>query len=43
MSHRGLARDGVRPDGFVGWRCDELPSDPEAALRQALSAILCRD
>lgn len=32
----------VRPDGFVGWRADELPGEPEAALRQALSAILGR-
>jgi putative polyketide hydroxylase len=32
----------VRPDDFIGWRADELPSDPESALRQALSVILCR-
>ena len=32
----------VRPDDFVGWRADQLPADPEAALRQALSAILSR-
>jgi putative polyketide hydroxylase len=32
----------VRPDDFVGWRADELPADPESALRQALSAILGR-
>jgi 2-polyprenyl-6-methoxyphenol hydroxylase-like FAD-dependent oxidoreductase len=32
----------VRPDDFVGWRAGELPDDPETALRQALSAILCR-
>jgi hypothetical protein len=41
----GLAPEGallVRPDDFVGWRADELPSDPESELRQALSAILCR-
>ena len=41
----GLAPEGVllvRPDDFVGWRADELPDDPEAALRQALSAILGR-
>lgn len=39
----GLAPYGallVRPDDFIGWRADELPADPEAALRQALSAIL---
>jgi putative polyketide hydroxylase len=41
----GLAREGallVRPDDFVGWRSDKLPADPEAELRHALSAILCR-
>lgn len=32
----------VRPDDFVGWRADELPEDPEDALRQALTTILCR-
>jgi hypothetical protein len=32
----------VRPDDFVGWRADELPNDPEAELRQALSQILGR-
>jgi 2-polyprenyl-6-methoxyphenol hydroxylase-like FAD-dependent oxidoreductase len=40
----GLAPEGallVRPDDFVGWRADELPSDPKSELRQALSAILC--
>jgi putative polyketide hydroxylase len=42
----GLAPEGallVRPDDFVGWRADELPTDPEGELRQALSAILGRD
>jgi hypothetical protein len=41
----GLPPEGallVRPDDFVGWRCDEFPGDPENELRQALSAILCR-
>jgi putative polyketide hydroxylase len=41
----GLAPSGallVRPDDFVGWRADELPSDPKKQLRQALSAILAR-
>ncbi len=41
----GLPPEGallVRPDDFVGWRCDEFPGDPESELRQALSAILCR-
>jgi 2-polyprenyl-6-methoxyphenol hydroxylase-like FAD-dependent oxidoreductase len=32
----------VRPDDFIGWRADELPADPETALHQAVSAILCR-
>lgn len=32
----------VRPDDFVGWRAEELPEDPEGALRQALSRLLCR-
>lgn len=41
-----LAPEGallVRPDDFVGWRAKELPEDPEIALREALSAILCRE
>jgi hypothetical protein len=41
----GLTPEGallVRPDDFVGWRAEELPADPETALRHALSAILCR-
>ena len=33
----------VRPDDFVGWRADRLPSRPEHELRQALSAILARN
>lgn len=32
----------VRPDDFIGWRTDVLSAHPEAALRHALSAILCR-
>ncbi|OBH71580.1 FAD-binding protein [Mycobacterium mantenii] len=39
----GLGPQGallVRPDDFVGWRCDALPGDPEGELRQVLSAIL---
>ncbi|HTY31128.1 FAD-dependent monooxygenase [Mycobacterium sp.] len=42
----GLSPSGallVRPDDFVGWRVEELPPDPEGELRQALSAILCRE
>jgi putative polyketide hydroxylase len=41
----GLAPEGallVRPDDFVGWRAEKLPSDPESELCQALSAILDR-
>ena len=30
----------VRPDQHVGWRCDSLPTDPAAALRRVLAAIL---
>lgn len=40
----GLAPEGallIRPDDFVGWRIEEMPADPEGALRQAVSAILC--
>ena len=32
----------VRPDGFVCWRCEEQPSDPEQTLKQALIGILSR-
>lgn len=41
----GLAPEGallIRPDDFIGWRADELPSDPKNELVQALSAILAR-
>lgn len=41
----GLALEGallIRPDDFVGWRCDALPADPEGELRQALTTILGR-
>ena len=40
---RGVAEDGavlVRPDKHVGWRSHDLPADPEAALRGAISTIL---
>ncbi|MFC4007194.1 FAD-dependent monooxygenase [Nonomuraea purpurea] len=30
----------VRPDGFVAWRADAPPADPESALRQVLGRIL---
>lgn len=39
----GLGATGallVRPDDFVGWRSEELPPDPAAALQQALGRIL---
>lgn len=42
----GLSPEGallIRPDDFVGWRAEKLPADPEGELRQALSAILCRE
>jgi 2,4-dichlorophenol 6-monooxygenase len=32
----------VRPDKHIGWRSGSLPDDPEAALRDALAAILGR-
>jgi putative polyketide hydroxylase len=41
----GLGPEGallIRPDAFIGWRADELPADPQAALHQALSRILAR-
>ncbi|MEB3982466.1 FAD-dependent monooxygenase [Mycobacterium sp. 663a-19] len=41
----GLAPEGallIRPDAFVGWRAERLPSDSEGELRHALSAILGR-
>jgi putative polyketide hydroxylase len=41
----GLSSEGallVRPDDFVGWRAEGVPDDPETALHQAISAILCR-
>ncbi|MEU6986713.1 FAD-dependent monooxygenase [Streptomyces sp. NPDC046324] len=39
----GVTADGavlVRPDGFVAWRSDGAASDPEAALREVVTAIL---
>ena len=42
---REVAEDGVllvRPDKHIGWRAHRLPADPEAALRDALRAILAR-
>ncbi len=31
----------VRPDKHIAWRAMVLPSEPEAALRQAMTAVLC--
>jgi 2,4-dichlorophenol 6-monooxygenase len=39
---REVDEDGailVRPDKFIGWRVMTLPSDPEAALRSAMTRI----
>ena len=30
----------VRPDKHIAWRARSLPSDPEAALREALAQVL---
>lgn len=38
-----LGEDGavlVRPDGYVAWRAEGLPSDPAAALRHGVNAVL---
>jgi putative polyketide hydroxylase len=32
----------VRPDGFVAWRANTLPTSPEQRLEQVISSILCR-
>jgi putative polyketide hydroxylase len=32
----------VRPDGFVAWRSDTRPPNPESLLAQVLATILCR-
>ena len=40
---RGVDEDGavlVRPDKHIGWRSQNLPEDPAAALRDALASIL---
>ena len=42
---REIEEDGVllvRPDKHIGWRSMTLPHDPEKALRDALTRILCR-
>lgn len=41
----GTTSDGavlVRPDGFVAWRADEAPSDPEKSLTDVLLKVLGR-
>ncbi|MFD1930464.1 MULTISPECIES: hypothetical protein [Nonomuraea] len=38
-----MGEDGavlVRPDGYVARRAEEPPSDPAAALRHAVNAVL---
>jgi len=45
LRHRQISSRGallVRPDRFVGWRSLDAANDPTAALRSALSNILCR-
>ena len=42
---RGVDEDGVvmvRPDHFICWRCQSLPSDPETRLRDVLQKVLGR-
>lgn len=42
----GVSMDGavlVRPDGFVAWRSEGSSAAPEAAVREALSALLDRN
>ncbi|WP_324021972.1 2,4-dichlorophenol 6-monooxygenase (plasmid) [Pantoea sp. JZ29] len=39
----GLKESGcllVRPDGYIAWRCEEIPADPCFALNRALKQIL---
>jgi len=39
----GLSDTGaslIRPDGFVAWRAERIPSDPRAALQEALARYL---
>jgi hypothetical protein len=41
----GVAAEGamlVRPDGFVAWRTNTQPANPEPRLAQVLATILCR-
>lgn len=30
----------VRPDRIIAWRCEEVPSDPQAALDEVMTAVL---
>ena len=42
----GLSGGGallVRPDDFVGWRAETLPTEADQELRRVLSQILARD
>jgi 2-polyprenyl-6-methoxyphenol hydroxylase-like FAD-dependent oxidoreductase len=32
----------IRPDGFVGWRAQTLPADPDSALREVLASLLAK-
>ena len=32
----------IRPDKHVAWRSHDLPTDPEAELRTAMTRLLCR-
>jgi putative polyketide hydroxylase len=41
----GMPAEGavlVRPDGFVAWRTNTLPTGPARRLEQAISTVLCR-
>ncbi len=41
----GVSTEGavlVRPDGFVAWRTDALPTNPTPEVAQVLATILCR-
>ncbi|MFK4112221.1 FAD-dependent oxidoreductase [Streptomyces sp. NPDC002176] len=41
----GTTADGavlIRPDGFVAWRATSAAADPDAVLREALTALLSR-
>jgi putative polyketide hydroxylase len=44
QTRMGVPTEGailVRPDGFVAWRTDTLPTSPEASLAQVFETILC--